>query len=144
MLERELLRERRDGDSVLEQPAEVGVVAGARARRAPPRGAQLAVAEQRSSSRTVAGVVDLPRKVLEEAVELVEVAVGDGQEALELALLGADHALDRLELELELLAEAHGAPAHRHEVAALEAGAEQVSAAEHARRQRAAAVAQLE
>ena len=46
--ERELLGERRHGDGVLEQAAEVGVVAGARARRAPPRGAQRRVAEQRA------------------------------------------------------------------------------------------------
>ena len=46
----ELVRERRDGDRVLEQPAEVGVVAGARARRPAPGRAQLASASSRSSS----------------------------------------------------------------------------------------------
>ena len=40
-----LQRERPDRDGVLEQPAEVGVVAGARARRAPELGAQLGVGE---------------------------------------------------------------------------------------------------
>ena len=77
----ELLRERRDRDGVLEQAAEVGVVAGARARRAAQRRPQLRVAEQRVEQRAVAGVGDLAGEVLEEAVELVEVAVGDRQEA---------------------------------------------------------------
>ena len=43
----DLVRERRDRHRVLEQPAEIGVVAGAGARRPAPRGAQLAVAQQR-------------------------------------------------------------------------------------------------
>jgi hypothetical protein len=55
-------------------------MAGARARRAPQRGAQLAVAEQASSSARERRVADLAGEVLEEAVELVEVAVGDRQE----------------------------------------------------------------
>ena len=75
-----LERERADRDGVLEQAAEVGVVAAARARRAAPLGAQRGVAEQALQQRAVAGLVDLAREVLEEAVELVEVAVGDGQE----------------------------------------------------------------
>ncbi len=42
----ELVGERRHGDGVLEQPAEVGVVAAARAGRPAPRGAQRAVGQQ--------------------------------------------------------------------------------------------------
>ena len=75
-----LERQRADRDRVLQQPAEVGVVAGARARRAAPLGAQRVVAEQPLEQRAVARVVDLAREVLEEAVELVDVAVGDRQE----------------------------------------------------------------
>ena len=123
-----------DGDGVLEQPAEVGVVAAAGARRAAPLGAQGGVVEQALEQRAVARLVDLAREVLEEAVELVEVAVGDGQERGRVGVLGA---LDRADLDLELVAEALHAPLHAHEVAAVEAAAEQVGVAEHARRQRA-------
>ena len=112
-----------------------------RARRAPPRRAQRAVAQQPLEQRRVAGVVDLAREVLEEAVELVEVAVGDGQEGRRVGSLGAR---DLAQLELQLVAEPLHAPAHAHEIAALEAAGEQVGVAERARLDRAAAVAQLE
>ena len=72
-----LLRERAARDAVLEQPAEVGMVPVAGARRAAPLRTQLAVVEQDVDQRPQPGVVDLAREVLEEAVELVEVAVGD-------------------------------------------------------------------
>ena len=136
-----LQRERADRDRVLEQPAEVGVMAGARARRAPPLGAQRGVAEQAVEQRPVARLVDLAREVLEEAVELVEVAVGDRQERRRVGAVGA---LDRAHVDLQLVAEALDAALHAHEVAALEAAPEQVGVAEHARRHRAGAVAQLE
>ena len=87
------MRERRHRGHVLEQPAEVGVVAVARAGCAPERGAQLHVGQQRVEQRPVAGVVDLRGEVLEEAVELVHVAVGDRQERLNRDVLGAFAAL---------------------------------------------------
>ena len=136
-----LERERRDRDRVLEQAAEVGVVAGARARRAAPLGAQRRVLEQRLQQRAVAGLVHLAHEVLEEPVELVEVAVGDRQERRGVGALGA---LDRAHVDLQLVAEALDPALHAHEVAAVEAPAEQVGVAEHARRQRARAVAQLQ
>ena len=58
------------------------MMAAARAGRRPPRVAQLAVAQQRVEQRAVAGVVDVAREVLEEPVELVDVAVGDRQDLL--------------------------------------------------------------
>ena len=130
-----------DRDGVLEQPAEVGVVAAARARRAPPLGAQRLVAEQALEQARVGGVVDLAREVLEEAVELVDVAVGDRQELRRVGGLGA---LDLLDVDLQLVAEALHAPAHAHELAAVEAPGEDVGVLERATGQRAAAVAQLE
>ena len=62
--------------------------------------------------------MDLAREVLEEAVELLHVAVGDGQE---LGRVGGLGALDLLDVDLQLVAEALDAPAHAHELAALEA-----------------------
>jgi hypothetical protein len=73
-------RKRPDGDRMLERAAKVGVVALARARRAPPTLAQRRVVEQRVQQGAQPDVVDIAREVLEEAVELVEVAVGDRQE----------------------------------------------------------------
>ncbi len=138
-----LERERRDGDGVLEQAAEVRVVAGARARGAAPCRAQRAVGEQVVQQRAQARVMDLAREVLEEAVELVEVAVGDGQERrrIDLAVL---YAPDRAQLDLQLVAEALDATRDAHEVAALEAAREHVGVAERARLHRAAAIAQLD
>ena len=70
--------------------------------------------------RRVARVVDLRREVLEEAVELVEVPVGDGEEARGVRRAGGRPA-DRAQLDLQLVAEALDAPGHAHEVAAIEA-----------------------
>ena len=132
-----------DGDRVLEQPAEVGVVAVARARRAAPLGAQRGVAEQRVEQRLEAGVVDLARKVLEEAVELVEVAVGDRQEGRRIGL-ARRRATDRAQLDLQLVAKALDATGDAHEVAAIEAAREHVGVAKGATLHGARAVAQLD
>ena len=75
-----LERQRAHRDGVLEQPAEIRVVAAARARRAPPLRAQRGIAEQRLHQPAVRRVVDLAGQVLEEPLELVEVAVGDREE----------------------------------------------------------------
>ena len=166
----ELERHRGDGDGVLEQAAEVGVVAGlgSRRTRAPTRGAPARAAPgadhldgQRAgreanllaqrrvaraaapSSDLSAGVIHLAGEVLEEAFELVAVTVGGGQEARRVGLLAAG-ALDRAQLDLELVAIALHAPAHAHELAPLEAPGEHVGIAEGAGANRAAAVAQLE
>ena len=85
--------------------------------------------------------MDLAREVLEEAVELLHVAVGDGQE---LGRVGGLGALDLLDVDLQLVAELLHAPAHAHELAALEAAGEDVGVLERAAGERAAAIAELE
>ena len=108
----QLQRERGDRDRVLEQAAEVGVVAGAgaggrgpgeapAAARGSVHGARRICARSALSSSSASQqrlqrrVVDLAREVLEEAFELVEVAVGDRQEARRVGLgaLGARRSL---------------------------------------------------
>ncbi len=85
--------------------------------------------------------MDLAREVLEEPVELVDVAVGDGQERGGIHLLSAR---DRTHLDLQLVAEALDATGDAHEVAALEAAGEDVRVPERAGLDRARPVAQLE
>ena len=107
---------------VLQQPAEVGVMTVARARRAAPLRPQRRIAEQPLEQRAVAGLVDLAGEVLEEAVELVQVAIGDGEERRGVGALGA---LDRADLDLQLVAEALHEPLDAHQDAgpnALETG----------------------
>ena len=111
------------------------------ARRHASRSAR--VGEQAVEQRAQAGVVDLARQVLEEAVELVEVAVGDGQERG-----GVGRAVgrpsDRAQVDLQLVAEALDAAGDADEVAALEAPGEDVGVAERAALDRARAIAQLD
>ena len=85
----------------------------------------------------------LAGQVLEEAVELVEVAVGDGQERGRVGV--AVGARDRAHLDLQLVAEALDAPARRARGRrGSKRPASSVGVAEDARRDRAGAVAQLE
>ena len=136
-----LLGERGDGHRVLEQAAQVGVVRGARARRAPQLGAEGGVREEGVEQAVVVRVVDLTREVLEEAVEFVEVAVGDGEELGRVCVLGPRHGA---QLGHHLVAKALHAPARVHEVAALEPAREEVGVAEGAGRDRAGPIAELE
>ena len=85
--------------------------------------------------------MDLAREVLEEAVELVQVAVRDRQELGRIGRLGAR---DLVHLDLQLVAEPLHAPAHAHELAAVEPPGEHVGVLERAPGQRARAIAQLE
>ena len=75
-----LLREGRDSHRVLEKPAQVRVVPGAGAGSAAEFRAERTVGEKRVEQAAQVLVVDLARVVLEEPVELVEVAVGHRQE----------------------------------------------------------------
>ncbi len=138
-----LLRQLGDRDGVLEQAAEVGVVAGAGARRPPPRGPQRLVADEVGDQRPQARLVDLAGEVLEEAVELLHVAVGAGQERRRVDVAGLRSG-DRPHLDLQLVAEALDAAGDADEVAALEAAGEQVGVSEDPRRDGAGAVAQLQ
>ena len=72
--------ERPDGDGVLEQPTEVGVVTAARGGPAPQCRAQRVVAEDTAQQRAVARLADLAGQVLEKTVEFLDVAVCNRQE----------------------------------------------------------------
>ena len=135
--------ERRDGHRVLEQAAEVGVVAVARAGRAPEVGAELLVAQERVEQTAQVRVVHLAGQMLEKPVELLDVAVGDRQElgGVGRVLLGTP---DRGELDLQLVAKALDTAADAYEVAALELAGKEVGVSERAARDRAGAVAQLD
>ena len=135
-----LLGERGNRHGVLEQAAQVGVVPRPRAGRAPELGAERLVAEEEAEEPGEVGVVHLAREVLEEAVELPDVAVGDRQE-LGRVRVGR---LDRLHLDLKLVAEALDPPGHGHEIAALELARQEVRVAERAPRDGARPVAQLD
>src|SRR5205807_9794134 len=89
------------------------------------------------------GLVDLAREVLEEALKLVEVAFRGRQKARGVGFGGARRG-DRRDVDLQLVAKARRAPAHAHQLAALEAPREHVRLAKRTRRNRPAAVAQLE
>src|SRR5215210_6151840 len=121
-----LVGERADGHGVLDQPAQEGVVAEERVEQAPE-----------------VLVVHLPCQVLEEAVELLHVAVGHRQELGRIARLLA-RTPDRLQRHLKLVAKALDTPAHAHEVAALELPGEEVGVPERAAGDRARAVAQFD
>ena len=99
---------------------------GATRRAAPRRRAG------RSSSAAVAGVVDLAREVLEEAVELVEVAVGDRQERGRVGR--RRRARSRARRPAARRGSARRGPATRTRSPRSKRPAEQVGVAEHARR----------
>ena len=139
-----LLRERRDGHRVLEQPAEVGVVARARAgARRKLRAEAPRRRGTKSSSPPQVRVVDLAREVLEEAVELLHVAVRHGQELGGIARLRSARA-DRAQRRPGARRGSARPARSRHEVAALELAREEVRVAKGAAGDRAGAVAQLD
>jgi hypothetical protein len=138
-----LERQRGHGHRVLEEPAEVCVVPGARARGAPEVLAERRVSEERVEQRAQVGVVDLTGKMLEEAVELLHVAVGDRQE-LGRVRHGLGRAPDRFELDLKLVPEPLYAPLYRDKVTPFELAGEEVGVPEGASRYRSGAVAQLD
>ena len=90
-----------------------------------------------------AGIVDLAAQVLEKALELVDRAIGGGQELGRVE--GAGSSLrSAVDLGLQLAPEALDLAAHLDRVAALEASAELIGLAEDPRRDRAGPVAQLD
>ena len=113
---------------VLQQSAEVGAVApageGGGARRT-----ERAVAEQSVQQRPVAGVADLAGEVLEEAVELVENAVGDRQEGSR-GPPWTRRRGDRAQVERQLFAEVLDAAGDQDQVVAEEARGGDVGVAE--------------
>ena len=127
---------------MLDKAAEVGVVAGAGAWGATEVGGDRA-AQQEPLHRPQQGrIVDLAREVLQEALELLDRAIGGGQE-LRRVEGPRLQALDVVELGDHLAAKALESPAHADRVAALEAQPDAVGLAEHPGGQRAGGVAQL-
>src|ERR1019366_2252334 len=128
--------------------APAGGARGARGRRRAGRLAdldpQLGIAEQCGQQLLQRGVIALAGEMLEEAFELVAVAVGRRQEPARVADLGGIDARDRADLDLELLPEARHAALHLHDVPALEAPREHIGVAKGAREDRAGAVTQLD
>src|SRR5450755_287762 len=139
----EVVGKRGDRDGVLEQAAEVGVMAGAGAGRPAPGGPERLIDEQRIEQCAVAAVEDLGDEMLEEAVELVEVAVGGGQEVGRIGL-AVGGARDLRHLEHEIVAEALDAAGDADEVAALEAAGQGVGVLEGAGGHNRGAIAELE
>ena len=135
--------QRPDGDRVLQQPAEVGVMpapgAGCAAELAGLRPGE----DKPLDDAAQAGIVDLAAQVLEEALELLHRAIGGGQElgGVERAGVQSSHLV---ELGRQLAPEALQPAANQHRVAALEAQPDPVGLAEYASRNRARAVAQLD
>src|SRR5439155_25752922 len=111
--------------------------------RAAELGAERAVPEECVDEASQARVVDLAAEVLEEAVELVEIAEGDRQEVGGVDAGGVG-ARDRSELGRQLVTEALDPARHLNQIAALELPGEIVGVAESTRRNGAAAVAQLD
>src|SRR5688500_17943101 len=135
--------ERGHRDRVLQEAAEVGVMAGAGARGAAELGAEARVAQERVEERAQVRVVDLARQTLQKAVELVEIETRDGQELGGVGA-GGSGAADRAMLHLELVPEALDPTGHPVQIAALELTGQEVGVAERARVERARAVAQLD
>ena len=135
--------QRGHGHRVLEQPTQVGVVTVARRGPAAQRRAQPVVAQDTRQQGAQRRVAHLAGQMLEEAVELVEVAVGDGQEGGRIGVprVGAS---DRADVDLQLLAEALDPPGDADQVAAVEAPGVQVGITEDPSRERSGAIAQLD
>jgi hypothetical protein len=146
----QLQRHRRHRHGVLEQAAEISVMAreasrsaeGSSARGPVQLAAQLAILKQALQKGPQPGVIDLPRQMLEETLKLVEIAVADGQELRRVGT-GALGARDLVQGDLKLLAEALHAPAYPHKIAALETSPEHVRVTKGPSHDRSRPVAQL-
>lgn len=137
----ELPAELRDGDGVLEQPAQIRVVAAAGAGRAAQRGAELLIAKHGAQEAAEARIMHLGREVFEEPFELVEIAVRRRQK-----LLGVDalSARELLHIQLEGVAEPFHAPPDAHRVTRRKPCRDGVGIAKHPAGDRAGAVPQLQ
>ena len=137
-----LCREGGHRDGVLDQPAQVGVVAGARAGRLAKGRAKGLVAQEAVEQRAQMRVVHLAREMLEKALQLVHVPVGHGQElrGIRAVCLRAPY---RLQVHLELVAKALHPALHGHQITALELAGEEVRVAEGAPGNCPRAIAQL-
>src|SRR5215218_11474349 len=127
----ELEQERAHGHRVLEQPADIGVMTRPGAGSAAELARHRLGEEDALGDLPERGIVDLPGQVLQEALELVRVAIGGRQESgrIDLALVNR---LDVLDLRDELTPEALHLARHANRVAAFEARREPVDVAEGA------------
>ncbi len=100
-----LEHERRDGDRVLEQAPEVGVMGRAGAGRTAKVGGQRTGEDDPGDRVAQWSVVDLAREVLEKAVELLDRPIGGGQELLGLVAAGLE-AARIVDLDHQLASEA--------------------------------------
>ena len=138
----DLEHQRRHGDRVLDQPTNVGVMAGAGAGRAAKLRTD-GIGEQNPLDHLAQRrVVDLAGQVLEEALELLGVAVRGGQEVRRVELSRLD-GLDFLDLGHQLPAEALHPAGDANRVTTLEAPREAIDLPECPRRDRSCPVAQL-
>ena len=115
-----LLRERRDRDRVLQQPAEVGVVPAARARRAPPR-ARAARRRRAGPPAALSGRCRRPPAPGARGSRRARRGRGRRSAGSGRVDLRRVRSRDRAHVDLQLVAEALDATRHAHEVAPLEA-----------------------
>ena len=115
---------------------------GQRAGRAAQLGTQLAIFQQALQQSFETGIEHLARKVLVEALQLLDVTMGDGQETCGILVCQLDPS-DLLDRELQLLAKQLRTPAHPHELATLEAPGEEVGVAKDPAGEAAGLIAQL-
>ena len=139
----QLADQRPHRDRVLEQATEVGVMPAPGARGAAEVAGQRLGEEKPLDDTAQAGIVDLAAQVLEEALELLDRAVGGGKELGGVERPGLEPA-HVVELRRQLAPEALELAAGEHRVATLEAQPDPIGLAEDASRKRAGAVAQLQ
>ena len=139
----DLADERGDRDRVLEQPAEIGVMAAAGTGRAPELRRHRLGVEDPLDHLAESLVVDLAGQMLEKAVQLLDRAVGGREELGRVERVRLDPP-QRRHLGREVAAEALDLAADLDRIPALETGAEQIDVAEDAGRDRAGPVAELE
>ena len=135
--------QRPDRDRVLEQTAEIGVMAGAGAGSAAERARHRLREQKAAHDRGQRRVVDLAGEMLEESLELLAVAIGGRQELGRIGLCRLEPA-HVLELGDERSAEARNPPAHLDRIAAIESRADPVGVAKDAGGDGAGAIAELE
>ena len=130
----QLADQRPHGDRVLDEPTQVGVVAAPGARRAAKIRCQRLGEDKPLDDPAQAGIVDLAGQVLEEALELLDRAIGGGQELGRVERPGFQPA-HVIELRGQLSLVALELAANEDRVAPFEAQTDPVGLAEDAGRQ---------
>ena len=99
------------------------------------------ITKEAIEQRPVAPVVDLPGQVLEEAVQLIQVPVGGGQEPSRIDPGRLGYPLDLEQFDDQILAEALDPPANPNHIPAFKLPAQSIRVLEGPRRHRPRAVA---